>query len=115
LPRTVVLNGFSRSLHAAGQIMEDALEAKTPIRLSEEGYDLVVSGGELKADVYHEVILHAQYRGGVAIIGFKRLGHIANYVEYGHRMIGHKPGYKELRGKKTPDGMVKPYPFMVPA
>ena len=115
LPKNIVLGGFSKALHAAGSIMEAEVEKRTPIRLEIDGGDLVVSGGALKSDVYHEVTLDSNYRGGVAIVSFRKYSHIANWVEYGHRMIGHKPGKRQLSGPRTPDGMVRPNPFIRPA
>jgi len=51
-------------------------------------------------------------RGGVAQIDFGILGWLANLVERGHRMIGHRPGKRQLVGPKTPDGMVRALRFM---
>lgn len=46
----------------------------------------------------------------------KRYGHHGHLVEYGHRMISHKvSGKKQIEGPRTPDGRVRPFPFMRPA
>ena len=116
LPRLVVITGFSEALHAAGTIMEAAVEERTPIRLEElPSGALSVAGGDLKADVYHDVVIDAQYRGGYAFVSFHRYSNVANWLEWGHRMVGHKPGKKQLQGPKTPTGFVRPYPFLRPA
>ena len=114
LPKSVVLAGYSKALHAAAKVIEDELDLRTPIQLAVEGGDLIVQGGELKAAIMHEVTLDSNYRGGYAEVGFGRQGYKANLVEYGHRMVGHRPERKQLRGPRTPDGMVRPYPFMRP-
>ena len=44
-------------------------------------------------------------KGGQASIGFGRAGAKAQWVEYGHRMIGHEPDEKDL-------GVVRAHPFM---
>jgi hypothetical protein len=83
-------------------VIKAALALRIPISDEE-------TAGDLRAALMSAVTLDAQFRGGVAEVGFgTKQGHIANFVEYGHRMVGHKPGKKEL-------GMVAAHPFMRPA
>jgi HK97 gp10 family phage protein len=101
-PRIVVASAFVNALDAGAQVIKAALAPRIPVSDEE-------TAGELKAALMSTVTLDPQLRGGVAEVGFgTKQGHIANFVEYGHRMVGHKPGKIEL-------GMVSPHPFMRPA
>lgn len=113
LPKIIVLGGFNRALDAAGQIIEDAIEAKTPTREIKGAGIYGLDFGALKGDIYHTVELDSNYRGGRAIITFRKYSHIANFVEYGHRMLSHSK--RPISGPKTAGGMVRAYPFMRPA
>ena len=97
LPVNVAKRAFAGALAAAAVPIVEALEASTP-----------VLRGDLKAAIVTDIFVDAQGKGGQASIGFGKEGHVANFVEYGHRMVGHKPGKKEL-------GEVQPHPFMRPA
>ncbi len=108
LPRDIVLGGYNRALHAAADVIEAELDLRTPVQIALAGGDLVVEGGRLKESIVSVVTLDSNYRGGMVEIGFGKLGYIANFVEYGHRMVTHKPGSKEV-------GFVPAYPFMRPA
>ncbi|MBZ5621457.1 MAG: hypothetical protein LAQ69_22435 [Acidobacteriia bacterium] len=108
LPKALVLGGYNKAFHAAAGVIERELDARVPIRLEYEGKDLMVAGGALKGALMFIVTLDSNYRGGIVAVGFGKLGYIANFVEYGHRMVTHKPGLKEV-------GFVPAYPFMRPA
>jgi hypothetical protein len=117
-PKSVVARGYLKALDAGIKVFEAYLELKTPIRLGFEGEDLMVQGGDLKAALVSQVELDSQFRGGIAAVGYGKLGYIANFVEYGHRIV--KPGgrYVNSRGKSrkgTVTGQVPAYPFMRPA
>lgn len=97
-PKGVVRLAYGKALAAAAVPIVEALEAHTP----EET-------GALKAAIVSDIALDAEGKGGTLSVGFSgKQGHVANFVEYGHRMIGHKPKKKDL-------GEVKPHPFMRPA
>ena len=108
LPKAIVAKGYLNALSAAGNVLKDEVDARTPIRLEVSGEDLLVSGGDLKAALMMKVELDTGLRGGSVDIGFGKQGYKANWVEYGHRMVGHKPGKKAL-------GQVPPHPFLRPA
>ena len=97
VPKETVKVGFMRGLSAAAVPIVENLEALTPVRK-----------GKLKRALRTDVAIDADGKGGVASINFGNQGHVANFLEYGHRMIGHKPTKKEL-------GEVAPQPFMRPA
>lgn len=114
LPRYMVLQGFSKALHNAGQILMGEIGRLAPVQLAYEGGELVVSGGELKAAIRKQVTLDSNYRGGYVVVDFGKQNYKANWIEWGHRMIGHKPQKKQLYGPRTPDGNVRPFPFIRP-
>lgn len=96
-PERIVKGAFARALTASAAVIMKAVNPRTP-----------VEHGDLKAALTFDVAIDSQGRGGVAKIGFGKLGWKARLVEYGHRMIGHKPGKKQ-------SGQVTAHPFMRPA
>ena len=113
LPKALILAGFTGALNAAADVLAGELDARTPIRLGFEGGELTVEGGALEEALMREITLDANYRGGLAEIGYGKLGYIANFVEYGHVMLSHRK--KPIEGPRTPGGMVAAHPFMRPA
>jgi len=106
-PKNIVARGFIKALDAAGTVILEEVDMRTPIRLATDTGDIVVEGGDLKAAIMKEVQLDANYRGGFVNIGFgKEQGHIALWVEYGHRLV--------TRGRHRQIGTVAPHPFMRP-
>lgn len=97
LPKHVVASGFLKAGQAAGKVIKDAVAARTPEKT-----------GDMKAALMMEVELDSDFRGVNVEIGFGKQGYKANFVEYGHRMVGHQPEQKDL-------GTVEPHPFMRPA
>jgi hypothetical protein len=102
-PRTIVARGWVRALSAGGEAIAEVLEANTPIK--EEDTGGLLDRGELRESVMIEVILDSNFRGGLARVGFGKNGPVALWIEYGHRMVGHKPLKKLL-------GEVPQKPFM---
>jgi len=105
-PRRAIPTALLRGLAAGGRVIEETMAGLAPDRT-----------GELLADLATVVTLDSEMRGGVAAVGFSHGGsdlhgygmdYVARFVEYGHRLVGHKPLKKEL-------GQVAPHPFMRPA
>ena len=103
-PRVIVGSAFARALKAGATVIEEALAARTPVREIRSGGD--VDEPALIENLRVDIALDADLRGGSAEIGFGKAGYIANFIEYGHRMVSHEG--KEL-------GRVQPHPFMRPA
>jgi len=97
MPTRLVKNAFARALAAASVPVAQSVLARTPVQT-----------GALKQHLLTDIAVSAEGKGGTAKVGFGKFGHIARFVEYGHREIGHKPDKKEL-------GTVSPKPFMRPA
>ena len=97
LPRSMVKHAFAKALAAASVPVVRALQARTP-KLT----------GDLVEHITTEISIDAQGRGGRADTGFGKEGWKARLVEYGHRMVGHKPDRKEI-------GLVAAHVFMAPA
>jgi HK97 gp10 family phage protein len=96
--RAAMPRALLHGLTAGAAVIEEYVAGRTPDKT-----------GELLADLGTTVTLDSDFQGGIAEVGFGgKQGHVANFVEYGHRMVGHKPGKKEL-------GNVEPHPFMRPA
>lgn len=104
LPKHVVARGFLRALRAGAAPMERELQIRTPSTTGAAHFT-ERREGDLRSAQVAEITLDSQFRGGTAEIGFGKQGHVANWVEYGHHMIGHKPDKKDL-------GEVEPHPFM---
>jgi hypothetical protein len=108
-PRTVVASGFVRALSAAANVMADEIERRCPEKTEDVGG--ILDKGELRDSIVVAVELDSQLRGGVGYAGFSTSNgadFVAQLLEYGHRLIGHKPGKKPL-------GFVAPTPFIRPA
>ncbi len=96
-PSRIVKHAFARALAAAAVPIVQELEARAPAHT-----------GDMKAHLIADIAVDQDGKGGQAQIGFGKQGYIARLVEFGHRMIGHRPNKKEL-------GSVPCHPFMRPA
>lgn len=108
LPKNIVALGFAKALEAGGMVIQREVDKRTPIQLKASGGQLIVEGGALKAALTHKIEIDSQLRGGSFIIGWGNQAYKVPWVEYGHRMIGHKP-------KKLDLGTVPAHPFARPA
>jgi HK97 gp10 family phage protein len=113
-PKDIVRTTFGKALSAAAVPIVQELEPRIPSRnnlFDEESFRELAGTaveGTLKDNLVTDIALSDDGKGGVASIGFGKAGHVANFVEYGHRLIGHKPKLRDL-------GNVEPHPFMRPA
>jgi hypothetical protein len=107
----IAKNAFARALTAATVPIVEALEPRTPSTVFDgESFSFKSTGkGTLSGSIVTDVAIDSKGRGGRAQVGFGRQGFKARMVEFGHRMIGHKPGLKDT-GK-----VVRAHPFMRPA
>lgn len=105
IPKIVASHGMLRAAEAASRVIEIELYARTPER--DEG-DRDEEQPHLRDSMTTAITLDSRHRGVTVDIGFGKVGYIAHFVEYGHRMIGHKPDKKML-------GTVEQKPFMRPA
>jgi hypothetical protein len=96
-PKDVVRRTLAKALTAATVPVVQTLNSKVP--------ELT---GDLADHVATDVAIWEDGSGGTAEIGFGNEGWKARLVEYGHRMIGHKPLKKYL-------GQVAAHPFMRPS
>lgn len=108
-PRTVVARGYLKALQAGANVIANAVEERTPVKAEDTGG--LLDRGELRESLMIEVELDSQFRGGVARIGFGKNGNVALWVEYGHRMVGHKYS----KSGKQQIGDIQSKPFMRPA
>lgn len=115
VPKETARVGIARSLAAAAVPIVEAVDVRTPVSAKDELWDdetfssIPGTGtGSLKKALRTDIYMDAGGYGGVASINFGKQGHVANWVEYGHHLIGHKPKKKEI-------GEVQPHPFMRPA
>lgn len=102
-PALVVANGFLKALNAAARPIEIELAVRTPI-----GPISAEIENRLAESQVTETVLDSQLRGGFTEVGFGKQSNVANWVEFGHRMVTHKPGKKEV-------GSVPAHPFIRPA
>lgn len=114
-PRHLVARGFAKALHAATNIMADALESVTPEKAEDTGG--LLDKGELRESLTIKIELDADYRGGSGQISFGKNQMVADWVEWGHRgrvaSIVTPSGAIITRGK-TSTVDVPPHPFMRP-
>jgi hypothetical protein len=110
-PRQVVVSGYTKALEASAEVVMAELWPRVPINAKAAMGAAHGGHGALVTGLDYDIFIDPQARGGVAEVGFGNLGHIALWVEYGHRRVGHgksKKARKEL-------GEVPAYPFMRPA
>jgi hypothetical protein len=128
----IATRAYVNGLDAAAEVMEAELWPRVPVDLRELVLANAAHGGKgaLVTRITRDLEVDPRGRGGMVEIGFGSLGHIALWVEYGHRMMGHKAvlikngqvviskktgrPVKIARGQKTL-GEVKPHPFMRPS
>ena len=115
-PARLVKNAFARALAAACVPVVRELELRTPVSAKNELFNdetfspIAGTGtGDLKSALMSDIAINSEGKGGIGRVGFGKQGYKARLVETGHRMIGHKPGLKDL-GKPVP-----PHPFMAQA
>src|ERR1051326_314947 len=96
VPKETAKVGIARALAAGAVPIVQAVDVATPVsekneQWDEEGFREIpgTGTGQLKSALHTDVYLHEDGFGGTASINFGKMGHVANWVEYGHRMIGH--------------------------
>ena len=99
MPARIQKVALGKALVAGVKPIMDAVAPRIPIGVT----------GELGEALMFTVDVSADGRGGVAQVGFGKQGFKARMVEFGHRMVGHKPN-KTDKGKTVPA-----HPFMRPA
>ena len=95
-PRNIVMLGYARALAAGIYVIAEAVVSRAPVETGDMAKALVIN-----------VEINQTSLNGMAEMGFGKQDHVAMWVEYGHRMVGHRPGKKVL-------GDVPPHPFMRP-
>lgn len=102
LPDRIVRKALFKAHRAASKVIEERLLERTP-RSDHDG-DLP----HLSDSIVTSIQVNADERTGESRTGFGVAGHKAFFVEYGHRLVGHRPLKKE-------EGTVEPNPFMAGA
>src|ERR1019366_2288273 len=105
--------GFARALAAAAVPVVNELRAWTPV--AEYPADMYASPGSLLDNMVTDISIDEAGQGGIASVGFSGgYGHIANFLEYGHRIVAHGAKWADRMnnylGKLL--GEVQPKPFM---
>jgi len=120
-PKSVVARGYVKALGAGIGVFYVDLQTRTPVRQADI-YTAPLKGqrhpGDLRRALISEVTLDANFRGGTAEVGYGGFqGHVANWVERGHRMVVPGGHYIDNRGRKRKGTHVKDvpaYPFLRP-
>ena len=108
----VCVVGVTLGLHAAAEVIERAIDFKTPTRTNRVGGDKDYQA--LITDLQSRVTIDSDLRGGSAEIGFFKEAWLANILEFGHREVGHGTS-KEDRDRRWAGGLrsiVPANPFM---
>lgn len=112
-PRLIVARAFLRALSAGANVIADELEARTPVKAEDTGG--VLDKGVLRESVMIAIEIDSDLRGGRAEVGFGKNGFVANWLEYGHRMMEHGKKIPRANRKLIGSGFVPARPFMRPA
>jgi hypothetical protein len=100
--------GFARALAAAAVPVVNELRAWTPVAAYPGG--MFAKPGSLLDNMVTDVAIDEAGQGGFASVGFSGgYGHIANWLEYGHRIVS-RGGATRYAGKLLSE--VPPNPFM---
>ena len=118
--RIVSTRGYTNGLAAAGDVFRAELLPRIPYNALAVANKAHGGKGALRVRVVRDVQVDAQGRGGVVEVGFGPLGHIANWVEWGHQIVDRGAMRKKVKGKweatlQSVSGFVPPHPFMRPA
>jgi hypothetical protein len=117
VPKDMRRVAFARALTAAAVPVVKELAAWTPVAELPAG--MYESPGSLQDHIVVDIQVDLEGgKGGVAHIGFPSgYGHIANWLEFGHRIVAHGAKWsdrmKNYAGKLL--GWAQPKPFMRPA
>jgi HK97 gp10 family phage protein len=87
---------MTEGLQAGGKVLMEAIGGVTPVH-----------EGELKAHIMMTTDVAPSGTSGEVKVGFGKQGYKARWVEFGHRMVSHKPDKKEI-------GHVPAHPFIRP-
>lgn len=99
MPKRMVKASFAKALAAAAVPVSNAVAARAAKHR--------VTGKMVNSQVT-VIEVDPEGKGGRVSIGFGKEGYKARLVEFGHRMVTHKPKHVEV-------GQVTPQPFMRPA
>jgi Bacteriophage HK97-gp10, putative tail-component len=102
-PKTLVARGFVKALSAAANVLADAVERETPVKVRDTGG--LLDRGVLRESLMIAVELDGALHGGAAYVGFGKNGIVALWIEYGHVLTTHRP-------VKHPIKFVPANPFM---
>ena len=95
-PKNIVMLGYARALAAGIYVIAEAVVSRAPVET-----------GDMVKALAIDIEIDQARLNGMAAMGVAKQDHVAMWVEYGHRMVGHRPGKKVL-------GDVPPHPFMRP-
>lgn len=114
LKTTVRKAALRKSLGKMGNLIKNAIQAKTPVQAGVERGDL--KPGELKADLHVQIKIAndldaATKSDKVAVFFGPNTEYVARFVEYGHE---NKRGPKR-KGAQTTHGFTPAHPFIRPA
>jgi hypothetical protein len=101
LPAKLAERAMRAALHAAGDVMLDAVVAHTPERTDEEMPNSdSLPPGILKADMHTEVLVGGSYAPRVKVGPSKIAGHVARWQNNGYTLTSHgrsKSGRRAIR------------------
>jgi len=103
-----------RANEAGARVFQDAAIALAPVKEVETPGSNSLAPGELKRDIHRDVSVT-----GAAIGPGEKTGHVARWLEDGHKLI--RGGKRARKGKKWGNvggqviGRVAPHPFLRPA
>jgi hypothetical protein len=100
-PKVIVVNTFVKAFAAASEPITEALTANTPVQFigpREKGERRLIDS------IVVDLNIDPSLKGAQMDIGFegRPQGSKANWLEYGHRIVGHKPNLKDTGKRTTP-------------
>lgn len=107
MPTQSIKRAISKGLVAGAQPIFKAIENRTPVNYS--GIGGAIKPGALKKGLLTDVAIRQDGTGGSLTIGFKKsVAFVARFIEFGHRIVGHKPLKKDTGKTFSPRPFVRP-------
>ena len=104
---------FAYAMYAVGNLMKDVMITATPVRGTEYRGGSSLEEGELRSGIRLKVEVQQDTKVGLAVVSWGQNGHVAVWVEYGHRLLYH--GKSKKTRQEIPGPPVPPKPFARPA
>ena len=119
VPKDVMRAAYTRGVAAMCAVLVPSVEQSLRSMVHVDNPNQHKLRGALLRRLKSDIVVDEEHLLVIGSINFGNMSYIANFLEYGHRMVGHKPkGLTKKKWKKMGQkelGFVRAFPFMRPA